>query len=1297
MSPEPDRPSPDRPSTDRPSPDRRFLRSMRTLTLWLLFLATSVTRLLYIILITVVVIVGWLLFTTSGAQWLADRAMAEESRLLLNVRGGSLWNGVRVANVHWEDDGIQLRLERAELRWNPLCLLQRHLCLERVHGDGLHLRVDTAAMGDAREDDGRNGQLNLPVTARFPDVRLTDVDIRVDDNQAAWRRLTLSGTLGERTLRLDSVGLQDPMVDLAEAAESSPGPDDDALTDVAALLDPANRSRVELPTVRFPLNVDVDALQVTGAELRRGGKTRYQALDLELAGSISGSDVVLRRLNLEHPRLSADLDGQVTLAGAYPLDLQLDAEVRDTLAGEPLRVSASLWNSVADMELRVRAEGPGTLALDGSARPLDPAIPVDVNVQWSTLGWPLGDPELVYSERGSAHVRGDLSGYALDASVALSGKDIPSGTWALRGQGDFRGLTLERLRGDVLDGRLTVQGDLGWTDGVSWDATLQAENINASTLVAEAPDAIHADLSTEGSLRGGDLTLDAGIRSLEGVIQGQALRASGHVEHRPGTGWRTPGLRVEAGESHVQVAGTVGERVDLEGSVDVRSLTMLLPELSGAAGGTFSVRGPVRNPDLAVNLTGTDLGWAERFTARDVQVEAAVAALAEGESRVRVAVNGIAVPERDIRVDQVRLTADGSRAFHRLTLDVDGAPVELSTAVAGVLEEDFSWSGELERADLAGAGLAWQLEDAVQASWNPAAAQAELSPHCWRHEEARLCAREPLVLGARGQASVRLEGYRLDGLSPWLPQDVTLPGELTADVDATWGETPLPRVEALLQVDNGGVALSTAEESDGAGAVELRYQTLSLGISLDGEELVSRLELQSEDLGRANVDATVMVDGNGGLGALDGRVRLEALRVGVAQPFFPELRTLEGTISAEGTLSGTVRDPLFNGRVSLADGAVETAALPVTLTGIELELALRGNQATLQGGFRSGPGAAEISGEAEWSDSDWDAVVNLTGENLKFAYDTVGTVRVNPDLALRAQGHDLTLSGRIVVPRADIALRQLPEGAVRVSGDAVIVDDQSETTSESPEDGLPVPETPGWTFVTDLEIVLGDRVELTGFGVTGRLVGQLGIRQAGDSVPEANGEIRIEDGRYRAYGQRLIIRQGQFLFAGPVAQPEIYVEAVRPVPTYDVVAGLRVEGRPEDPRVSLFSEPAFPEEEILAYLILGRPPGEGGAESSEMMARAAVALGIAGGGGYATAIAEDLGVEEFQLDTAGEGDETQFVVGGYLSPNLYLSYGVGIFLPVNKLTLRYRLTNSLYLEAVSGLENALDLFYTFEF
>ncbi len=62
-----------------------------------------------------------------------------------------------------------------------------------------------------------------------------------------------------------------------------------------------------------------------------------------------------------------------------------------------------------------------------------------------------------------------------------------------------------------------------------------------------------------------------------------------------------------------------------------------------------------------------------------------------------------------------------------------------------------------------------------------------------------------------------------------------------------------------------------------------------------------------------------------------------------------------------------------------------------------------------------------------------------------------------------------------------------------------------------------------------------------------------------------------------------------------------------------------------------------------------------------------------------------------------DGDDSQVQLSGRLSPNLLLSYGVGVLTPVNTLTLRYNLTERFYVETAQSVESALDFFYTFDF
>jgi translocation and assembly module TamB len=220
--------------------------------------------------------------------------------------------------------------------------------------------------------------------------------------------------------------------------------------------------------------------------------------------------------------------------------------------------------------------------------------------------------------------------------------------------------------------------------------------------------------------------------------------------------------------------------------------------------------------------------------------------------------------------------------------------------------------------------------------------------------------------------------------------------------------------------------------------------------------------------------------------------------------------------------------------------------------------------------------------------------------------------------------------------------------------------------------------------------VIGDQLRLSAFGLTGRLSGRIMVEEN----MSATGDLNILDGRFRRYGQRLTLRRAQILFAGPISQPFLNIEAIRRVD--DVVAGLRLTGRAEAPQSEVFSEPGMPQEQALAYLILGRPLGADGGDNN-LVGQAALALGMAGGAPLAKNIASTLGIQDFQLETEGAGISTQVVAAGYITEKLSLRYGVGVFGQANQLAVRYDLTRRLYLEAVSGFASSLDFFYRIDF
>ena len=68
---------------------------------------------------------------------------------------------------------------------------------------------------------------------------------------------------------------------------------------------------------------------------------------------------------------------------------------------------------------------------------------------------------------------------------------------------------------------------------------------------------------------------------------------------------------------------------------------------------------------------------------------------------------------------------------------------------------------------------------------------------------------------------------------------------------------------------------------------------------------------------------------------------------------------------------------------------------------------------------------------------------------------------------------------------------------------------------------------------------------------------------------------------------------------------------------------------------------------------------------------------------------EKIGLSEVTLDTEGSSGDTQVTIGGNIAPGLRLQYGAGVFNSIAEVKVRYELLPRLYVQAVSGLTQAI--------
>ncbi len=293
----------------------------------------------------------------------------------------------------------------------------------------------------------------------------------------------------------------------------------------------------------------------------------------------------------------------------------------------------------------------------------------------------------------------------------------------------------------------------------------------------------------------------------------------------------------------------------------------------------------------------------------------------------------------------------------------------------------------------------------------------------------------------------------------------------------------------------------------------------------------------------------------------------------------------------------------------------------------------------------------------------------------------------------------MRLTGTIAVPKADITPRKLAANAIGASSDQVLV-------------GADAPVTRSLPLSAEVTVVLGEKVTFEGFGLRSRITGSVtAIDRPGSGGTRGRGELKLIDAAYKAYGQEIQVETGRILFnGGPIGEPTVDIVARRS-PREDVTVSLRVRGTLDQPTFDLSSSPAMPREQQLGWLLFGRPI-DGGAGGEFSGAAAALSLGIAGGDALASRIGKVIGLDQVSLgaDSTSSAwqssnsslpgvpgtDQTRFTVGKYLSPKLFVSYGVGLFDNGNVLRLLYDLGRGFKLRTEAGLETGGDLLYSVE-
>ncbi|MFC5578909.1 translocation/assembly module TamB domain-containing protein [Lysobacter niabensis] len=992
---------------------------------------------------------------------------------------------------------------------------------------------------------------------------------------------------------------------------------------------------------------------------------RSDALDLALLTEGKPSDTPLAL------RFDADgVGGDMNLAGEFTHGDLTRGGFTATVLPSKLRIE----NQVLEANPLALRMFDGIATLRGRADFRDPdnaTLRFAVNARGLQWGGAKATPKT------PAQAAGDTPAIIADADLGIAGtlqewaaigratltRDGERAQVTFDGRGNEARMVLKTLHAQMPTGALDASGEVAWRPSLGWDLTATLAGFDPGYFAPEWPGALRGGFTTRGLTRddgGLDITVDA--PRLDGRLRGRPLQGrvrflmrgaatANAVDEYEGD------VALSLGGSRIDAKGKVASTLDVDAKFTPLQLNDLLPDGAGTLRGTLKLTGARTAPNIDADLTGSGLGYAgyraDSFSAQGHLPWRG----GNGQLAIRASGLDIGAP-----VDTVTLDARG--AVENLQLQGEARGEIGTLALAGnAAKRGNTWQGTLASLQLAPVkGAQWRLQQPAQ--FRGDGRSGALSNACLASSGGgSLCANADWP---RRGLDVRADALPLTLALPYLPERSDrrpwiLRGEIAVDarlrpVGNSWRGT------AHVTSAGGGMKFSERSRTE-----ILRYGGLDLTASFDPRRITAELRSTLNDDGR--VEARIAT-GWDAYAPLAGEVAVNTDELTWMELFSPDIVEPKGQLDGRISLAGTRAKPLLGGNARLTRFTTEVPALAITLQDGDVRLdALPDGTARIAGQVRSGEGTLHIAGTLGWQGDDTPLVLTLKGDNVLLSDTRDLRAVVNPDVQVRyAAKQPIQVTGTVTVPSARIDLERLDEG-VSASPDVVVLDPvDPEDTGELPLD-------------MDLTLALGEDVKLSGFGLDGSLGGRLRVRARPGREMTASGRLDVE-GRYTAYGQELQVTRGELVWSnGPVADPILNIRAEREVG--DVTAGIDVTGRASSPQAKVWSDPASSQSEALSYLALGRPLASASGDETRQLNAAGAAL-AAGGGMLASQLGAAIGLDDAGVTESRALGGSVLGIGKYLSPKVYVGYGVSLLGTGQVLTLKYLLRKGFDIEIESS-------------
>lgn len=860
----------------------------------------------------------------------------------------------------------------------------------------------------------------------------------------------------------------------------------------------------------------------------------------------------------------------------------------------------------------------------------------------------------------------------LNGEIAVTGAfDTPQADWKLRTErlnstGRFnmvrdrdngqQSLHISQARIATPDGgAIGVAGSMNLYKEQQVKLALISHRFNLAALSSDYPQGnVNLDARIIGTLAG-----EPAIRALldtgNSTLSGAKLVGGGDIVYEKKHLTRA-NLNVLLDGNRIKTDGSIGKAGDkLNVDINAPRLDQFGFGLSGLVVAKGHIAGDPKKLDIDVAGQAQGLKFQDVVNVQQLRFD--VNASPDMAAPLQVDVRGNNLNFSGTAIEHLNVGIKGTGRQHNIQADgsmrMDNQPYNLKLAAGGGLNEQMQWKGVVSTLDIGGAFNAklrnrMQLEAGSEkvamssASWGLMGGSLNLQNFLWQTGKG---------ISTKGNAS-GLDIRQINNL-------VQVPIEQNVIVGGDWDLVYGQAMSGYLRLNrqSGDVALPMRKQMLGLSrlSTDTRFSNGSINTKIDVVTQYAR--------GTGQININQNFGGDISKAPLSGTLNLVMDDVAKVRNFLPVGMEVTGRAQANIRLGGQVGAPQLSGPFTGSNLSFLDRSSGLYLKNGSLQSHFSGQSWVIEGlTFREGAGSARVHGRVNLIGSEPDVDVKVTLNRFEALSKPTQQVTLSGEanlLYLPVRG--LTLTGLVKVDRARF---DLPKSSAPSLSDDVVVLGRSEKEQAS--------STP---INLDLTLDLNNAFRFSGQGLDVLMGGQLRLLAKPREDVQAQGQIKVVRGRYKAYGQDLNITRGYITFIDELSNPTLNIRAERRASP--VGAGVEVTGSLAKPNTVLVADEAMSDKDKLAWLILGRPSS---GDSDNAAIAAAAGAWLAGNINDKIGFVDNIGLETRRTRDTETGElnaaEQVINVSKRLTNKLNVGYEYGLTSAESTVKLIYNISRS---------------------